>query len=185
MSPTLVHDALDANTVVVLRVKPSSLVYSSAMATSYIYYTEIIPDASRASLQVIIRGGADINSITHTNWRGYDGLVDIGFDKHFRVNPGADEFAIGSNHVNGIESFWSYIKRRMVKFTGVHKHTFLLHLQETEFRFNNRKANLYKSLPVMLRNNPVTNLFPKPPNLNSIRVIHVPVIGNMVSFCAT
>lgn len=69
-------------------------------------YTEIIPNASRASLQAIIRGRADINSVIHTDgWRGYDGLVDIGFDKHFRVNHGADEFAIGSNHVNGIESF--------------------------------------------------------------------------------
>lgn len=119
-------------------------------------YTEIIPDASRASLQAIIRGRADINSVIHTDgWRGYDGLVDIGFDKHFRVNHGADEFAIGSNHVNGIESFWSYAKRRMVQFNGVHKHTFLLHLKETEFRFNNRKTDLYKSLLSMLRNDPL------------------------------
>ena len=71
-------------------------------------YTEIVPNASKASLQAIIRGKADINSIIHTDgWRGYDGLVDIGFDKHFRVNHGADEFVNGSNHVNGIESFWS------------------------------------------------------------------------------
>jgi transposase-like protein len=119
-------------------------------------YTEIIPNASRASLQAIIRGRADINSVIHTDgWRGYDGLVDIGFDKHFRVNHGADEFAIGSNHVNGIESFWSYAKRRMVQFNGVHKHTFLLHLKETEFRFNNRKINIYKTLLVMLRNDPL------------------------------
>lgn len=113
-------------------------------------YTKIIPDASRASLQAIIRGRADINSVIHT-----DGLVDIGFDKNFRVNHGADEFAIGSNHVNGIESFWSYAKHRMVQFNGVHKHTFLLHLKVTEFRFNNRKTDLYNSLLVMLRNDPL------------------------------
>lgn len=27
-------------------------------------------------------------------WRGYDGLVDIGYDSHYRVNHGQDEFAI-------------------------------------------------------------------------------------------
>jgi len=40
--------------------------------------------------------------------RGYDGLVDVGFNKHLRVNHGNNEFARGSVHANGIESFWSY-----------------------------------------------------------------------------
>ena len=119
-------------------------------------YTEIVPDASKASLQAIIRGKADINSVIHTDgWRGYNGLVDIGFDKHFRVNHGADEFVNGSNHVNGIESFWSYAKRRLLQFNGVPKNTFLLHLKETEFRFNHRKADLYKVLLNLLRNDPL------------------------------
>ena len=119
-------------------------------------YTEIIPNASKPILQVIIRGKVDIKSVIHTDgWRGYDGLVDIGYDKHFRVNHGADEFAHGSNHVNGIESFWSYAKRLMVQFNGIHKHTFLLHLKETEFRFNNRHLNLYKTLLSILRDDPL------------------------------
>ena len=82
-------------------------------------------------------------------------MVDIGFDKHFRVNHGADEFVNGSNHVNGIESFWSYAKRRLLQFNGVPKNTFLLHLKETEFRFNHRKADLYKVLLNLLRNDPL------------------------------
>ena len=115
-------------------------------------YTEIVPNASKASLQAIIRGKADINSIIHTDgWRGYDGLVDIGFDKHFRVNHGADEFVNGSHHVNGIESFWSYAKRRLMQFNGVPKNTFLLHLKETEFRFNHRKTDLYRVILKFLR----------------------------------
>ena len=82
-------------------------------------------------------------------------MVDIGFDKHFRVNHGADEFVNGSNHVNGIESFWSYAKRRLLQFNRVPKNTFLLHLKETEFRFNHRKADLYKVLLNLLRNDPL------------------------------
>lgn len=52
-------------------------------------YTEIVADSSKATLQASIRGKVDPNSIIHTDgWRGYDGLVDWGLDKHFRVNHG-------------------------------------------------------------------------------------------------
>ena len=79
----------------------------------------------------------------------------IGYEKHFRVHHGDNEFARGSQHINGIESFWGYAKNRLVKFNGVPKHTFYLHLKETEFRFNHRKEDLYKLLLKMLRNHPL------------------------------
>ena len=50
------------------------------------------------------------------------------------------------NHVNGIESFWSYCKRRLAKFNGLTDKKFILHLKESEFRLNNRKTNLEKIL---------------------------------------
>ena len=46
-----------------------------------------------------------------------------------------------SQHVNGIESFWSFAKRRLIKFNGIPRHTFYLHLNETEFRFNHRQRD--------------------------------------------
>jgi transposase len=119
-------------------------------------YTEIVPDASKATLQAIIRGKASPESILHTDgWRGYDGLVDLGFDKHFRVNHGDDQFVAGSRHVNGIESFWSFAKRRLMKFNGIAKHTFYLHLKETEFRFNHRHHDFYKFLLSFFRLHPL------------------------------
>ena len=120
-------------------------------------YTEIVPDASKASLSKVIRGLVSIDSVIHTDgWRGYNGLVDVGYSKHFRVHHGGNEFANGSRHINGIESFWSYAKRRLIKFNGVPKETFYLHLKETEFRFNNRQKNLYKTLLKMLRKLPLS-----------------------------
>ena len=119
-------------------------------------YTEIVPDCSKQTLQGIIRGHVDLGSVIHSDgWRGYEGLVDIGYDKHFRVNHGANEFADGERHINGIESFWSYAKRRLAKFNGVAKHTFYFHLKETEYRFNHRHDNLYLKLLKLLRNNPL------------------------------
>ena len=88
-------------------------------------------------------------------WRGYDGLVDVGFDRHFRVRHGRDEFVQGASHINGIESFWSFAKARLHPFKGVPKHTFLLHLKESEFRFNHRYEDLYKLLLKLLRQQPL------------------------------
>jgi transposase-like protein len=84
-------------------------------------------------------------SIIHSDsWRGYNGLVDLGYKKHYRIQHGTnDEFAKGKNHINGIESFWSFAKRRILKFHGIPTSIFYLHLKECEFRFNYRDKNIY------------------------------------------
>ena len=110
-------------------------------------YTEIVPDCKSATLQRIIKGKTGVESVIHSDgWRGYNGLVDFGYKKHFRVHHGKNEFARGNSHINGIESFWGYAKNRLVKFKGMDKSMFNLHLKECEFRFNNRKQNIYKIL---------------------------------------
>lgn len=119
-------------------------------------FTEIVPDVQRKTLQAIIRGRVSLDSIIHSDgWRGYNGLVDVGFDKHYRVNHSKNEFVVGDSHINGIESFWSYAKRRLQKFNGISKETFYLHLKECEWRFNNRSKNLYLELLKLLRDNPL------------------------------
>ena len=119
-------------------------------------YTEIIPDCSRKTLLAIITGKVDVESIINTDgWRAYDGLVDIGYNKHYRVIHSKDEFARGTSHINGIESFWSFAKRRLQKFQGVNRNKFYLHLKETEYRFNLRKSNLYAILLKEFRERPL------------------------------
>ena len=117
-------------------------------------YTEIVPDCSKLTLQGIIRGRVELESVIHSDgWRGYDGLVDIGYQKHFRVEHGANEFANKHSHINGIESFWGFAKTRMIRFRGIRKHTFYFHLKESEFRFNYRHKDIYKLILKMLREN--------------------------------
>ena len=119
-------------------------------------YTEIVPACSKKTLQAIVRGKIDLAAMVNTDgWRGYDGLVDVGFDRHFRVRHGQDEFVQGASHINGIESFWSFAKARLQQFKGVPKHTFLVHLKESGFRFNHRHEELYKLLLKLLRQQPL------------------------------
>lgn len=120
-------------------------------------YTEIVPDAKKKTLLQVVRGRVTLDSVVHTDgWRAYDGLVDLGYEKHYRVQHADNEFVgQGSNHINGIESFWAYAKLRLSRFKGLPKHTFYLHLKETEFRFNNRREDIYKRLLKLLRERPI------------------------------
>ena len=119
-------------------------------------YTELVPNCRKRTLQAIIRGKVTLDSVIYSDgWRGYNGLVDVGYGKHFRVDHGRDEFVRGRAHVNGIEGFWGYAKTPLARFRGLTKHTFYLHLKECEFRFNYRGQNLYHLLLKIIRNNPL------------------------------
>ena len=119
-------------------------------------YTEIVPNCSKATLQAVIRGRVELKSIIYSDgWRGYNGLVDVGYGKHLRVDHGKDEFAIGRNHINGIEGFWGYSKTRLVRFRGMAPSTFNLHLKECEFRFNHRGQDLYPLILKIIRDRPL------------------------------
>jgi len=123
-------------------------------------YTEIVPNCKKATLQQIIRGRVDIDSIIHTDgWRGYDGLVYVGFDKHYRVNHSKSEFSRGDgNHINGIENFWSFTKRRLTKLNGT-KVNFKLHLKECEWRYGKSAQQMKKDLLKLLnKENPSSKM---------------------------
>ena len=107
-------------------------------------FVKIVPNCSREELMPIIQGKILEGSTIHTDgWKAYDGLIINGYN-HYRVFHHENEFARGKSHVNGIEGFWSYAKRRLSKFNGLSNETFLLHLKETECRFNHRDDNFYE-----------------------------------------
>lgn len=119
-------------------------------------YTQVVKNCSAKELIPIIESKVDKDSIVYTDtFRTYDGLVNFGYKKHYRIKHGENEFAVGRNHVNGIENFWGIAKTRLSKFRGMNKNTFYLHLKECEFRFNNRHKNLYRVLLKLFRQNPL------------------------------
>lgn len=116
-------------------------------------YTEIVPNTSAKVLRQIIKGKVSPDSILHTDaWRGYSGLVHMGYDRHIRIDK-TISFAWHKVHINGIEAFWSFTKRRLAKFNGVKTH-FNLHLKECEWRYNKTSGQLLQELRDMIRSNP-------------------------------
>ena len=114
-------------------------------------YTELITDAKKATLRKAIQGKIALESIIISDgWRGYNGLVDVGYDRHLRINKKRHFSNKKGVHINGIESFWSFVKRRLQKFNGV-KQYFHLHLKECEWRWKKDPDQLMIELLVLLK----------------------------------
>ncbi|MBU6321411.1 IS1595 family transposase [Patescibacteria group bacterium] len=113
-------------------------------------YTQIIKNASKQELLPIVRQIVRRRSQIYTDkWSAYDGLVFDGY-KHTRINHSKQYSDRKGGHVNGIENFWSFAKRRLAKFNGVSRKTFLLHLKECEFRYNH-KGQVLETLRTFIR----------------------------------
>ncbi len=118
-------------------------------------FVKVVNNCSRKELMPVIKGQILEETTVYTDgWKAYDSLVREGY-KHHRVHHHKDEFARGKNHVNGIESFWSYVKFRMTKLRGVRKDKFVIHLMESAWRYNHKNINLYAFLLKELREKPL------------------------------
>ena len=94
-------------------------------------YTKIVPNCARKTLQAIIHGKVNPDSIIHSDpWRGYNGLVDMGYKKTLSYTSWTQRIRSWKKSYNGIESFWSYAKRILEKFHRFPKSTFNLHLKQ-------------------------------------------------------
>jgi len=117
-------------------------------------FVNVVKNCKREQLMPIIEGRVlEGSTIYSDGWKSYDGLILNGYD-HYRVYHSKDEFVRGKAHVNGIESFWSFTKRRLSKFNGLTDEMFNLHLKESEWRWNNR-GKIYDILLPEFRENPL------------------------------
>lgn len=101
---------------------------------------KVIADASRETLQGEVRENVEAGAMLFTDgWRSYRGL---GTDYVHQVIEHAEKYVDGQIHTNGIENFWSLLKRG-IKGTYVSVEPFHLfrYLDEQTFRFNTRKSS--------------------------------------------
>lgn len=101
--------------------------------------TKVLTGTKREELQGEVRKHVEQDSHVYTDaLRSYNGLNDDYF--HMVINH-AVEYVNGHIHTNGIENFWSLLKRSL-KGTYVSVEPFHLfrYLDEQSFRFNGRKG---------------------------------------------
>ena len=101
----------------------------------------VVENTKAATLEQFVRQhaahGATVVTDTHG---GYIGLSSAGFN-HIRINHSAGEYIRDMAHTNGIESFWSLLKRGYI---GIYHYMSAKHLhryvKEFSFRHNTAKV---------------------------------------------
>lgn len=103
-------------------------------------WTTVIPDNSKASLHGQIRAQVEAGTELFTDaWKGYNGLAP---DYKRQFVDHAIQYVIGRVHTNGLENFWTLLKRTI---KGTYTFTSVQHLaaylDEQVYRFNSRLDN--------------------------------------------
>lgn len=102
--------------------------------------TKVVPNTRRNSLSPEVRKNVTPGSNVYTDaLRSYD---DLGADFIHEVIDHAEEYVRGKVHTNGIENFWSLVKRAIKgTYVSVEPYHLFRYLDEEVFRFNARQTD--------------------------------------------
>jgi transposase-like protein len=100
--------------------------------------TEIIPDRLTSTLRAKVNKHVDVGSVLYTDeYQAYKGLKD---EYSHSVIDHMEQYVNGQVHTNGIENFWSLLKRGLHgTYVAVEPFHLFRYLDEQVFRFNHRK----------------------------------------------
>ena len=115
-------------------------------------WAQVVPDvAARTLLPLLrrrVRRGAIVCSDTLTS---YTGVAAQGY-VHRLVAHGHGEFSDQrGSHINGLEGFWGYLKRRLAAKGGIRRERLPLYLAEYVWRYNHRRLSVDQQVPQLLR----------------------------------
>ncbi|MGD0732635.1 MAG: IS1595 family transposase [Terracidiphilus sp.] len=100
--------------------------------------TTVIPNRKRAALHAEVKKYVEAGSALHTDaLLSYNGLAG---DFAHQVVDHAVEYVSGRIHTNGLENFWSLLKRGINGiYVSIEPFHLFRYLDEQSFRYNNRK----------------------------------------------
>jgi transposase-like protein len=98
----------------------------------------VVPDRTKKSIQPIIRGSVERGSVLHSDEHGDKWRMD---DEYIhQIVCHLSEYVNGNVHTNGIENFWSLLKRGLGgTYVSVEPFHLFRYVDEQAFRFNNRE----------------------------------------------
>ena len=115
-------------------------------------WAEIVPNVEAKTLIPLIYKQVQQGSIICSDtFRSYTGIAANGY-VHRMVEHGKGEYSDGKgNHINGLEGFWGYLKRKLASKGGIRKERLSLYLGEYVWRYNNRHLTNGQKLDKLLR----------------------------------
>jgi transposase-like protein len=115
-------------------------------------WAEVVNDVEAGTLQPLITQQVSPGSVVCSDtWRAYTGIASRGF-VHRLVNHGEKQYSDGKgNHINGLEGFWGYLKRKLASKGGIRREKLPLYLGEYVWRYNHRKESEMKKIKRILK----------------------------------
>ena len=102
--------------------------------------THVLHEDDGKRLQAEIRSNVEPGSSLYTD--GHVSYIGLAKDYGHEVVNHAVEYVRGRVHTNGLENFWSLVKRTLHgTYVSIEPFHVTRYLDEATFRFNNRKAN--------------------------------------------
>lgn len=110
------------------------------LCRSGLVWAEIVDDVGANTLQPLIKKQVKYGStICSDTWKGYTGIATQGY-VHRLVKHSEGEYSDKKGtHINGLEGFWGFLKRKLAAKGGIRKDKLWLYLGEYVWRYNNRK----------------------------------------------
>lgn len=110
-------------------------------------FAELISKTEAKNLQPIIQQKVKQGStVCSDTWRGYTGIAAKGY-VHRIVNHGKHEYSNKKgNHINGLEGFWGYLKRKLSAKGGIRRKKLHLYLGEYVWRYNHRNLTIQEQI---------------------------------------
>lgn len=105
-------------------------------------WAQIVPDVEAETLLPLIRRRVQRGSVICSDtWTSYTGIAAKGY-VHRLVEHGTGEYSDRSGvHINGLEGFWGYLKRRLAAKGGIRRERLPLYLAEYVWRYNHRSLS--------------------------------------------
>lgn len=105
-------------------------------------WAEIVSGVEAEDLQPRIEKQVEKGSTVCSDaWRGYTGIAAKGY-VHRLVEHGKQEYSDKrGGHINGLEGFWGYLKRKLANKGGIRKERLHLYLGEYVWKYNHRKLS--------------------------------------------
>jgi transposase len=102
-------------------------------------WAEVVEDVGADTLQPLISKKVTAGSIVCSDtWKAYTGIAARGY-VHRLVNHGEKQYSdLKGNHINRLEGFWGYLKRKLSSKGGIRRERLPLYLGEYVWRYNHR-----------------------------------------------
>ena len=106
-------------------------------------WAEVVADVEARTLMPLVKQRVKRGSIVYSDtWKSYTGVAAKGY-VHRLVEHGKGEYSDGKgNHINGLEGFWGYLKRKLAAKGGIRKERLPLYLAEYVWRYNHRNLTV-------------------------------------------